>query len=82
MSKQEDKQVIGELSIQYDEEGNGTLSLDIFQMIFGDDIEVDLEKEMSEKDIEDLQSLLSEMNNIVISKINDVLERKLKEEEE
>ena len=81
MSKQEDKQVIGELSIQYDEEGNGTLSLDIFQMIFGDDIEVDLEKEMSEKDIEDLQSLLSEMNNIVISKINNVLERKLKEEE-
>ena len=81
MSKQEDNQVIGELSIQYDEEGNGTLSLDIFQMIFGDDIEVDLEKEMSEKDIKDLQSLLSEMNNIVISKINDVLERKLKEEE-
>ena len=81
MSKQEDKQVIGELSIQYDEEGNGTLSLDIFQMIFGDDIEVDLEGEMSEKDIEDLQSLLSEMNNIVISKINNVLERKLKEEE-
>lgn len=81
MSKQEDKQVIGELSIQYDEEGNGTLSLDIFQMIFGDDIEVDLEEEMSEKDIEDLQNLLSEMNNIVISKINDVLERKLKEEE-
>mgnify|MGYP001771463540 FL=1 len=81
MSKQEDKQVIGELSIQYDEEGNGTLSLDIFQMIFGDDIEVDLEKEMSEKDIKDLQDLLSEMNNIVISKINDVLERKLKEEE-
>lgn len=81
MSEQEDKQVIGELSILYDEEGNGTLSLDIFQMIFGDDIEVDLEKEMSEKDIEDLQSLLSEMNNIVISKINDVLERKLKEEE-
>ena len=81
MSKQEDKQVIGELSIQYDEEGNGTLSLDIFKMIFGDDIEVDLEGEMSEKDIEDLQSLLSEMNNIVISKINDVLERKLKEEE-
>ena len=81
MSEQEDKQVIGELSIQYDEEGNGTLSLDIFQMVFGDDIEVDLEGEMSEKDIEDLQSLLSEMNNIVISKINDVLERKLKEEE-
>lgn len=81
MSKQEDKQVIGELSIQYDEEGNGTLSLDIFQMVFGDDIEVDLEEEMSEKDIKDLQSLLSEMNNIVISKINDVLERKLKEEE-
>ena len=81
MSKQEDKQVIGELSILYDEEGNGTLSLDIFKMIFGDDIEVDLEEEMSEKDIEDLQSLLSEMNNIVISKINDVLERKLKEEE-
>lgn len=81
MSEQEDKQVIGELSIQYDEEGNGTLSLDIFQMIFGDDIEVDLEKEMSEKDIKDLQDLLSEMNNIVISKINDVLERKLKEEE-
>ena len=81
MSKQEDKQVIGELSIQYDEEGNGTLSLDIFQMIFGDDIEVDLEKEMSEKDIKDLQDLLSEMNNIVISKINNVLERKLKEEE-
>ena len=81
MSKQEDNQVIGELSIQYDEEGNGTLSLDIFKMIFGDDIEVDLEGEMSEKDIEDLQSLLSEMNNIVISKINDVLERKLKEEE-
>lgn len=81
MSKQEDNQVIGELSIQYDEEGNGTLSLDIFQMIFGDDIEVDLEKEMSEKDIKDLQDLLSEMNNIVISKINDVLERKLKEEE-
>ena len=81
MSEQEDKQVIGELSILYDEEGNGTLSLDIFKMIFGDDIEVDLEEEMSEKDIEDLQSLLSEMNNIVISKINDVLERKLKEEE-
>lgn len=81
MSEQEDKQVIGELSILYDEEGNGTLSLDIFQMIFGDDIEVDLEKEMSEKDIKDLQDLLSEMNNIVISKINDVLERKLKEEE-
>lgn len=81
MSKQEDKQVIGELSILYDEEGNGTLSLDIFKMVFGDDIEVDLEGEMSEKDIEDLQSLLSEMNNIVISKINDVLERKLKEEE-
>ena len=81
MSKQEDNQVIGELSIQYDEEGNGTLSLSIFQMVFGDDIEVDLEGEMSEKDIEDLQSLLSEMNNIVISKINDVLERKLKEEE-
>ena len=81
MSKQEDNQVIGELSIQYDEEGNGTLSLDIFKMVFGDDIEVDLEEEMSEKDIEDLQSLLSEMNNIVISKINDVLERKLKEEE-
>lgn len=81
MSKQEDKQVIGELSILYDEEGNGTLSLDIFKMIFGDDIEVDLEGEMSEKDIEDLKSLLSEMNNIVISKINDVLERKLKEEE-
>ena len=81
MSEQEDKQVIGELSILYDEEGNGTLSLDIFQMVFGDDIEVDLEEEMSEKDIEDLQSLLSEMNNIVISKINDVLERKLKEEE-
>ena len=81
MSKQEDKQVIGELSIQYDEEGNGTLSLSIFKMVFGDDIEVDLEGEMSEKDIEDLQNLLSEMNNIVISKINDVLERKLKEEE-
>lgn len=81
MSKQEDKQVIGELSILYDEEGNGTLSLDIFKMIFGDDIEVDLEEEMSEKDIKDLQDLLSEMNNIVISKINDVLERKLKEEE-
>ena len=81
MSKQEDKQVIGELSIKYDEEGNGTLSLSIFKMVFGDDIEVDLEGEMSEKDIEDLQSLLSEMNNIVISKINDVLERKLKEEE-
>ena len=81
MSKQEDKQVIGELSIQYDEEGNGTLSLSIFKMVFGDDIEVDLEKEMSEKDIKDLQDLLSEMNNIVISKINDVLERKLKEEE-
>ena len=81
MSKQEDNQVIGELSIQYDEEGNGTLSLSIFKMVFGDDIEVDLEEEMSEKDIEDLQSLLSEMNNIVISKINDVLERKLKEGE-
>ena len=81
MSKQEDNQVIGELSIQYDEEGNGTLSLSIFKMIFGDDIEVDLEEEMSEKDIKDLQDLLSEMNNIVISKINDVLERKLKEEE-
>ena len=81
MSEQEDKQVIGELSILYDEEGNGTLSLSIFKMMFGDDIEVDLEEEMSEKDIEDLQSLLSEMNNIVISKINDVLERKLKEEE-
>ena len=81
MSKQEDKQVIGELSIQYDEEGNGTLSLSIFKMIFGDDIEVDLEEEMSEKDIKDLQNLLSEMNNIVLSKINDVLERKLKEEE-
>ena len=81
MSKQEDNQVIGELSIQYDEEGNGTLSLSIFKMVFGDDIEVDLEGEMSEKDIEDLQSLLSEMNKIVISKINDVLERKLKEEE-
>ena len=81
MSEQEDKQVIGELSIQYDEEGNGTLSLSIFKMVFGDDIEVDLEGEMSEKDIKDLQSLLSEMNNIVISKINDVLERKLKEEE-
>lgn len=81
MSEQEDKQVIGELSILYDEEGNGTLSLSIFKMVFGDDIEVDLEGEMSEKDIEDLQSLLSEMNNIVISKINDVLERKLKEEE-
>ena len=81
MSEQEDKQVIGELSIQYDEEGNGTLSLSIFKMVFGDDIEVDLEKEMSEKDIKDLQDLLSEMNNIVISKINDVLERKLKEEE-
>ena len=81
MSEQEDKQVIGELSILYDEEGNGTLSLSIFKMVFGDDIEVDLEGEMSEKDIEDLQSLLSEMNNIVISKINDVLERKLKEKE-
>ena len=81
MSKQEDKQVIGELSILYDEEGNGTLSLDIFKMVFGDNIEVDLEEEMSEKDIKDLQDLLSEMNNIVISKINDVLERKLKEEE-
>ena len=81
MSEQEDKQVIGELSILYDEEGNGTLSLDIFKMIFGDDIEVDLEGEMTEKDIKDLQDLLSEMNNIVISKINDVLERKLKEEE-
>lgn len=81
MSKQEDNQVIGELSIQYDEEGNGTLSLSIFKMVFGDDIEVDLEGEMTEKDIEDLQNLLSEMNNIVISKINDVLERKLKEEE-
>ena len=81
MSEQEDKQVIGELSIQYDEEGNGTLSLSIFKMVFGDDIEVDLEKEMSEKDIKDLQDLLSKMNNIVISKINDVLERKLKEEE-
>ena len=81
MSEQEDKQVICELSILYDEEGNGTLSLSIFKMVFGDDIEVDLEGEMSEKDIEDLQSLLSEMNNIVISKINDVLERKLKEEE-
>lgn len=81
MSEQEDKQVIGELSILYDEEGNGTLSLSIFKMVFGDDIEVDLEGEMSEKDIEDLQSLLSEMNNIVVSKINDVLERKLKEEE-
>ena len=81
MSKQEDKQVIGELSILYDEEGNGTLSLSIFKMMFGDDIEVDLEEEMSEKDIKDLQDLLSEMNNIVISKINDVLERKLKEEE-
>ena len=81
MSKQEDNQVIGELSILYDEEGNGTLSLSIFKMIFGDDIEVDLEEEMSEKDIKDLQNLLSEMNNIVISKINDVLERKLKEEE-
>ena len=81
MSEQEDKQVIGELSILYDEEGNGTLSLSIFKMMFGDDIEVDLEGEMSEKDIEDLQNLLSEMNNIVISKINDVLERKLKEEE-
>lgn len=81
MSEQEDKQVIGELSILYDEEGNGTLSLSIFKMMFGDDIEVDLEEEMSEKDIKDLQDLLSEMNNIVISKINDVLERKLKEEE-
>lgn len=81
MSKQEDNQVIGELSIQYDEEGNGTLSLSIFKMVFGDDIEVDLEGEMTEKDIEDLQNLLSEMNNIVISKINNVLERKLKEEE-
>lgn len=81
MSKQEDKQVIGELSILYDEEGNGTLSLSIFKMIFGDDIEVDLEGEMSEKDIKDLQDLLSEMNNIVVSKINDVLERKLKEKE-
>ena len=81
MSKQEDNQVIGELSILYDEEGNGTLSLSIFKMVFGDDIEVDLEEEMSEKDIKDLQDLLSEMNNIVISKINDVLERKLKEEE-
>ena len=81
MSEQEDKQVIGELSILYDEEGNGTLSLSIFKMVFGDDIEVDLERKKSEKDIEDLQSLLSEMNNIVISKINDVLERKLKEEE-
>ena len=81
MSEQEDKQVIGELSILYDEEENGTLSLSIFKMVFGDNIEVDLEEEMSEKDIKDLQDLLSEMNNIVISKINDVLERKLKEEE-
>ena len=38
MSEQEDKQVIGELSILYDEEGNGTLSLSIFKMMFGDDI--------------------------------------------
>ena len=81
MSKQEDKQVIGELSILYDEEGNGTLSLSIFKMTFCDDIEVDLEEVMSEKDSKNLQDLLSEMNNRVISKINDVLERKLKEEE-
>lgn len=66
------KSIIGELSIVYDKEGLGTLNLQIFKMEFNNK-EIDLNEILTDKDKKELSKLLSEMNNIIIGRINEVL---------
>ena len=60
---------IGELSVTYNEEGLGTLVLDIYQLKVGEKT-ININERLTEKDNQELSKALTVINDILMSKIN------------
>ena len=71
---------IGELSVTYNEEGLGTLVLDIYQLKVGEKT-ININERLTEKDNQELSEALTVINDILMSKINTIIEESIKEEE-
>ena len=71
---------IGELSVTYNEEGLGTLVLDIYQLKVGEKT-ININERLSEKDNQELSEALTVINDILMSKINTIIEESIKEGE-
>lgn len=71
------KDQIGELLIGE----NGTLSLEIYELEINGK-KIDIKEKMTKEDSEELSDALTKMNEIIISKINEIIRETEKEEEE
>lgn len=71
---------IGELSVTYNEEGLGTLVLDIYQLKVGEKT-ININERLTEKDNQELSEALTVINDILMSKINTIIEESIKEGE-
>ncbi len=71
---------IGELSVTYNEEGLGTLVLDIYQLKVGEKT-ININERLTEKDNQELSEALTVINDILMSKINIIIEESIKEGE-
>lgn len=71
---------IGELSVTYNEEGLGTLVLDIYQLKVGEKT-ININEKLTEKDNQELSEALTVINDILMSKINTIIEESIKEGE-
>ena len=71
---------IGELSVTYNEEGLGTLVLDIYQLKVGEKT-ININERLTEKDNQELSKALTVINDILMSKINKIIEESIKEGE-
>ena len=60
---------IGELSVTYNEEGLGTLVLDIYHLKVGEKT-ININERLTEKDNQELSEALTVINDILMSKIN------------
>lgn len=72
---------IGELSVTYNEEGLGTLVLDIYQLKVGEKT-ININERLTEKDNQELSEALTVINDILMSKINTIIEESIKEGED
>ena len=71
---------IGELSVTYNEEGLGTLVLDIYQLKVGEKT-ININERLTEKDNQELSEALTVINDILMSKINTIIEESIIEGE-
>ena len=71
---------IGELSVTYNEEGLGTLVLDIYQLKVGEKT-ININERLTEKDNQELSEALTVINDILMSKINTIIEESIREGE-